>query len=72
MMAQINQRLDVSLAPPELRRLWATAFEPDASVLAIAAAVRRHYRAGLLTNNPPLLKVSLATWLPGLIGHLLL
>lgn len=64
MVAQIGQRLGVSLAPPELRRLWATAFEPDARVLDLAASVRRVYRTGLLTNNPPLLKTALTERLP--------
>ncbi len=66
MEAQIGQRLNVSLAPRELRRLWATAFEPDAAVLAIAALVRQHCQTGLLTNNPPLLKTALSEWLPAI------
>lgn len=66
MAAEISQRLNTPLAPRELQRLWATAFEPDAAVLAIAASVRRRYRTGLLSNNPPLLKTALAASLPAI------
>ena len=66
MHAQICQRLGVSWSRQELHRLWSLAFEPNAEVLAIAAAVRLHLPTGLLTNNPPLLQEALAEFLPAI------
>jgi glucose-1-phosphatase len=66
MRAQICQRLGVSWSQQDLHRLWSLAFEPNAEVLAIAAAVRRHLPTGLLTNNPPLLQEALAEFLPAI------
>jgi putative hydrolase of the HAD superfamily len=64
MCAQICQRLGVSLPRHEVRRLWALAFEPNAEVVAIAAALRRQLPTGLLTNNPPLLREAFPVFLP--------
>ena len=66
MYAHMCQRLGVSLPQREVRRLWVLAFEPNAEVLTIAAAVRRHLPTGLLTNNPPLLKEALPEFLPSI------
>lgn len=64
MYTQICQRLGVSLPRCEVSRLWALAFEPNAEVFAIAAALRRHLPTGLLTNNPPLLREAFPACLP--------
>lgn len=64
MYAQICQRLSVSLPRREVGRLWALAFEPNAEVMAIATAIRRHLPTGLLTNNPPLLREAFPAFLP--------
>ncbi|MGH8066819.1 MAG: HAD family hydrolase [Candidatus Entotheonellia bacterium] len=69
MYAQICQRLGVSLSRREVSRLWALAFEPNAEVLAIAAALRRHLPTGLLTNNPPLLREAFPAFLPDIEQH---
>lgn len=69
MHAQICQRLGVSWSRQDLQRLWSLAFAPNAEVLAIAAAVRRHLPTGLLTNNPPLLREALAEYLPAIEQH---
>ena len=42
MYTHICQRLGVTLPRCEVHRLWALAFEPNAEVLTIAAAMRRH------------------------------
>jgi len=49
---------------PELRRAWATAFEPDASVLELVSRVRRRHRTALFTNNGPVLRAALPAQLP--------
>jgi putative hydrolase of the HAD superfamily len=41
------------------RRAWASAFEPDPSVLALVRALRRRCRTGLLTDNPLVIKEAL-------------
>ncbi len=64
MAAEIARRLNTSLTASEIQRLWATAFEPNTAVLAIAATVRRRCRTALLSNNPSLLKAALPQWLP--------
>ncbi len=56
--------LGVELPRQELARLWASAFEPDPEVLAIAARVAERVPVGLLTNNPPLLEEVLDRELP--------
>ena len=66
MHAHICQRLGVSWSRQDVQRLWSLAFEPDAEVLAIAAAVRRHLPTGLLTNNSPLLQEAIAEFLPAI------
>jgi putative hydrolase of the HAD superfamily len=43
----------------EFRRAWASAFEPDPSVLALVHALRRRRRTGLLTDNPPVIEEAL-------------
>jgi HAD superfamily hydrolase (TIGR01509 family) len=69
MHAEICQRLGVSLPRREVSRLWALAFEPNAAVVAIATALRRHLPTGLLTNNPPLLREALPAFLPAIERH---
>jgi glucose-1-phosphatase len=69
MHAQLCQSLGVSLSRREVGRLWALAFEPDAEVLAIAAALRRHLPTGLLTNNSPLLRDAFPEFLPEVERH---
>jgi 2-haloacid dehalogenase len=69
MYAQICQRLGVSLPRREVSRLWALAFEPNAEVVAIAAALQRHLPTGLLTNNPPLLREAFPEFLPDIERH---
>ena len=69
MYEQICQRLGVTLPRRDVSRLWSLAFEPDAEVLAIAAAARRYLPTGLLTNNPPLLREALSVFLPELERH---
>ncbi len=64
MYTQMCQRLGVTLPRHEVRRLWSLAFQPNAEVLALAAAVRRHLPTGLLTNNPPLLREAFPIFLP--------
>jgi putative hydrolase of the HAD superfamily len=43
----------------EFRCAWASAFEPDSSVLALVHALRRHRKTGLLTDNPPVIEDAL-------------
>ena len=50
--AALGARLDLAT----LASAWALAFEPDAAVLAVVDAVRLRARAGLLTDNGPLLR----------------
>jgi putative hydrolase of the HAD superfamily len=69
MYTQICRRLGVSLPRCEVSRLWALAFEPNAEVFAIAAALRRHLPTGLLTNNPPLLREAFPAYLPEMERH---
>jgi HAD superfamily hydrolase (TIGR01509 family) len=59
----------VSLPRREVSRLWALAFEPNAEVMAIATAIRRHIPTGLLTNNPPLLREAFRAFPPDIERH---
>lgn len=60
------ERLGVSLARQELARLYATAFHPDDSVLAVVDALAPGLTRGLLTNNGALLRESLPQLFPEL------
>lgn len=60
MHVAVCERLGCELSYRELRQLWAAAFDPDPRVIRVATALARDSRTGLLTNNPPLLKESLA------------
>jgi len=48
----------------EFRRLWALAFEPDLSMLALVDALRSRVRTGLLTDNGPILRDAMPTLFP--------
>jgi putative hydrolase of the HAD superfamily len=50
----------------QLRRLWSSAYEPDADVAAVVAEAGRSLATALLTNNGPLEKDMLAVRFPEL------
>jgi putative hydrolase of the HAD superfamily len=59
MHQRVGELLEWTAEYAEFRRAWASAFEPDSSVLALVHALRRQRRTGLLTDNPPVIKEAL-------------
>ena len=55
--AEICARLGVGWDTPRLAELWANAFDPDATVLAVVDRLRRASTTALLTNNGPLVEL---------------
>jgi len=53
-LSLIQHDLGFSGGYEQLGQIWALAFEPDLSVLAVARALRDRCRVGLLTNNGPI------------------
>ncbi len=64
MRAIVRARLNLLLPDAAIDRLWATAFEPDAPMLALVDQVARYTRTALLSDNPPLLHEALPEVLP--------
>ncbi|MDJ0788058.1 MAG: HAD family phosphatase [Myxococcota bacterium] len=64
MAEELSAAFGVPVGVDELVRVWCLAFEPDASVLALARRVARSTRVGLLTNNPPAIERGLSRHLP--------
>ncbi len=60
MHAEACRCLGTRLPYAEFRRLWASAFEPEPSVLALVERVRRVRATGLLTDNAAVLREALA------------
>ena len=64
MIDAINEKLDRTLTRDVLAACWFEAFVLNEGVYAIAAEVRSRARVGMLTNNAPLLRASLALLAP--------
>jgi glucose-1-phosphatase len=67
--AEICARLGVALDRLQLARLWAQGFEPDPDALAVVDRVRSAAGTALLSNNGPLVHLSLRELLPNVAAR---
>lgn len=69
MIAFIKPALGIQAGAAAIRAAWVTAFAPDPAVLTLIDTLRQRVRVGLLTDNPPLLRIALDARYPDLLAR---